>query len=639
MSTASAGASTTGSGRSTVAGTRPAWASTSPDAGPAAGSARVDMRVWLSLRDPAGVAALVASVNDPSSPNYHHYLTPAQFDAAYAPTASQADAVASWLNSTGLAVTSVASNYRYVAASGSVAQVERALGVSLRNYNVRGQVWRAPANDPSAPSDIRSNILTITGLDTGDHSMHPASSSTFSPPPAFVNAPPLSTFYGQDSDGKSIAGSPTLPAFDGSAQPWVEQGYTPPQLRSAYGISGTGLTGTGTTVAIVDAYYSATMVQDANTYASRNDPSAPSLVAGSNYFESLPATFTNSGPCAANSWQGEETLDVEAVHGIAPNATIRYFGASSCNDPDLLDALTRVVEDGHANVISNSWSGLEAQTSAGTAAAYETVFSQAIAEGMTVAFSSGDDGDELAATGTKQVDYPSSDPLITSVGGTSIGIDSKGRFAGQDGWGTMKSTLNTTSNSWNTASFLYGAGGGCSVLFSEPAYQSGSAAAGNIGSACAGTGPNGTTGRGVPDIGLDADPNTGYLVGETQLFPHHVVSYGQYRIGGTSLACPLFSAMLALADQGHISIAQANQYLYRLTSGITDIQASRGILPNPANARADFVNGVDSSSGTVYSMRAFGHDSSLPVTAGWDQVTGLGSFNGGVYSALTKLAG
>lgn len=640
FSAAAAGAATSASGRAAVPGTRPAWAVSSPDVGPSAGTGHVDLRVWLSLRDPAGAAALAASVSDPSSPDYGHYVTAAQFDAAYAPTASQAQAVASWLRSSGLAVTSVASDNRWVAAGGSVSQVEQAFGVSLHDYNVRGQVWRAPANDPSVPSGIRSTVLTVTGLDTGDHSMHPASSSTFSPPAAFVNAPPMSTYYGQYSDAKPVNGSPVLPPYQGSAQPWVEQGYTPPQLRSAYGVASSGLNGAGTTVAIVDAYFSATMVQDANTYVSRHDPGSPNLVAGQNYFESLPTSFTNSGPCSANTWQGEETLDVESVHGIAPNATIKYFGASSCMDADLLDALTRVVQDGTANVISNSWSGLESQTTAGTAATYESVFTQAIAEGMTVAFSSGDDGDELAATGTKQVDYPPSDPLVTSVGGTSIGIGSKGTFAGQDGWGTMKASLNTTTDSWNTPRFQYGAGGGCSVLFSEPAYQSGSSSAGNIGAACASTGPGGTTGRGVPDIAMDADPNTGYMVGETQLFPQHVIAYGEYRIGGTSLACPLFAAELALADQSaHRSIAQANNFLYQLSSGVTDVTSGKGTLRDVGNARADFVNGVDASNGTVYSMRLFGQDSSLPVTTGWDQVTGIGTFNGGIFSALTKLAG
>lgn len=617
-------------GRAAVAGVRPAWATQARDKGATNSGNRVDLRVWLSLRDPGAVARLVAAVTNAASPEYGHYLTPAQFDAAYAPTAGQANTVASWLRSAGLQVTSVPSTHRYVAASGSVGQVDRAFAVSLRNYAVGRNVWRAPTTNPAVPTALRSVVLTVTGLDTGDHSMRPASTPPPpAPPAAFVNAPPLSSYYGAQPGTFEADGTTPLPKFNGATLPYVVRGYTPPALRSAYGVASSGLTGRHTTVAITDAYYSGTIVSDANTYTANHDAKAPKLVTGTNYFQSLPSSFTQQGLCAASSWLGEETLDVEALHAIAPKATIKYFAAASCQDRDLLDALTRVVNDGSVNVVSNSWDGLESQTTPGTAAAYETLFQQGIAEGMTFSFSSGDDGDELAATGTKQADYPASDPYVTAVGGTSIGIGSSGTFVGQTGWGTDKATLNTTSGTWNTPAFQYGAGGGCSALFSEPSYQSGTS---NVTSSCNGA-------RGEPDIAMNADPNTGFLVGETQTFPHHVVQYGEYRIGGTSLASPLFAAMLALADQdAKTSIAEANVLLYRLTSGISDVlpEGQPVTLPDSGNVRADYVNGVDASNGTVYSVRTFGQDSSLPLTSGWDEVTGLGTLNGSVFSALAS---
>lgn len=613
-----------------LTGVRPSWATSARGIGAASASNRVSLRVWLSLRDPAAVAQLVKSVTNPKSPLYGHYLTPAQFNARYAPTAAQASAVASWLRSTGLQVTSMPSTHRYVAASGSVSQVQRAFGVSLDNYTVGAHTWRAPANNPTVPSSLSSTVLTITGLDTGNHSMHPASLRPPAPPPAFVNSPPFSTSYGQLPATFEADGTTPLPQFNGQTLPYVVQGQTPPLLRSAYGAAGTLLDGTGTTVAITDAYFSGTIVSDANQYVDNHDPGSPHLAQGTNYFQSLPSSFRQAGLCDASGWEGEETLDVEAVHAIAPKATIKYFGASSCQDADLLDALARVVNDPSVDVVTNSWSGLESQETPGITAAYETIFQQGIVEGMTFSFSSGDNGDELAATGTKQVDYPSSDPFVTSAGGTSIGIDSGGNFVGQTGWGTRRATLNTTSGTWNTPAFQYGSGGGCSVLFSEPAYQTGISATGMCGGH-----------RGVPDISMDGDPNTGFLVGETQTFPQHVIKYGEYRIGGTSLSSPLFAGMLALADQAAgTSIAEANVLLYSLSSSITDVQAEGqpGSLPDQGNVRADYANGVDASGGTVYSVRTFDQDSSLSTGTGWDEVTGLGTLNGTVIGALAQAA-
>jgi len=616
--------------RATVTGARPSWATSGHYAGAAAASDRVSLRVWLSLRDPGAVAQLVKSVTNPARPQYGHYLTPAQFNARYAPTASQASAVASWLRSTGLQVTSVPSTHRYVAAGGSVSQVEQAFGVALNNYTVGQHMWRAPATSPTVPSSLRSTVLTITGLDTGNHSMRPTSSRPQPPPAGFRNSPPFSSSYGANPATVEGDGTTPLPQFNGRTLPYVVQGYTPPLLRSAYGVTGSNLDGTGTTVAITDAYFAGTIVNDANTYVTKNDPGSPSLVEGQNFFQSIPSSFSQTHLCNADGWPGEETLDVEAVHGIAPQAHIKYFAAASCEDTDFIDALTRVVNDGSIDVVSNSWAGFETQETPGITAAYENVFRQGIAEGMTFSFSSGDDGDELAASGTKQVDYPSSDPLVTAAGGTSIGVGSDGTFTGQTGWGTMKATLNTTSGQWNTPAFLYGAGGGCSALFSEPTYQVGT----NADGMCPGN-------RGVPDISMDADPNTGFLVGETQTFPHHVIQYDQYRIGGTSLASPLFAGILALADQAAgTSIAEANVLLYSLGSSITDVQAEGqfGSLPDQGNVRADYVNGVDASGGTVYSVRTFDQDSSLSTGTGWDEVTGLGTLNGTVISALAQAA-
>ena len=140
----------------------------------------------------------------------------------------------------------------------------------------------------------------------------------------------------------------------------------------------------------------------------------------------------------------------------------------------------------------------------------------------------------------------------------------------------------------------------------------------------------------MPDVGLDADPNTGMLIGITQRFPEGT-QYGEYRIGGTSLASPLFAGMTALSLQNGATAGAGllNPTIYdNAGSGMfTDIAgapADKGVV------RSDFANGLDSSAGMLYSVRTFNQDSSLKTTAGWDDVTGVGSPNPGwldVFSA------
>lgn len=634
-------------GRAPLHGTRPAQTRNAVERGRTPGGTPVRLRVWLAYRDPAQVRALAAAVSDPTSPLYGHYLSPAQFDSRFGPTPAMSAAVAGWLRQAGLHVDAVPGDSRYVEASGTVAQAEAAFAVPLEDYAVRGTTVRAPAGDPSVPSDLSGDVLTVTGLDTADHMLRPAAPRPEPPPPAFVNAPPYSTDYGALPAAYEADGTTALPSFDGHVLPYPVRGYTPVQLRGAYGVTATGLTGAGTTVAITDAYESGTIVADANQYAANHDPSAPALVAGESFTQSLPRAFTDQQRCGAGGWPVEETLDVEAVHAIAPAAHIAYFAAANCNDPAFIDALQRAVEDPAVDVVSNSWAGLESQETAGVIGEYEQVFQQGIIEGKTFSFSSGDNGDELAATGSVQVDYPASDPYVTAAGGTSVAIVHDA-LIGQTGWGTQKAALLTdpsgTPTGWGTPGFIYGSGGGTSALFAQPGYQQGAVA-----------GPR----RGVPDISMDADPTTGMLVGETQTFPRSgpggghghggTVAYGEYRIGGTSLASPLLAGMLTLADQaalasGHETIAQANVLLYQVAAdhgaGIVDVlaQGQDGTMPDVGNVRVDYANYVDASAGTVYSVRTFGQDSSLSLGPGWDNVTGLGTLDGSILATLAGLA-
>ena len=139
--------------------------------------------------------------------------------------------------------------------------------------------------------------------------------------------------------------------------------------------------------------------------------------------------------------------------------------------------------------------------------------------------------------------------------------------------------------------------------------------------------PENSSGRGVPDVGLDGDPTTGMLIGLTQTYPDGAEQYGEYRIGGTSLSSPLFAGMSALLQQHTASrLGFLNPTIYAQfgSRSFTDI---KGTPPDAGNVRVDFVNGVDATDGLVYSVRTFKQDSSLQIGPGWDDVTGVGSPN------------
>jgi subtilase family serine protease len=603
----------------------PTWTAHAHSLGTASGTARVSARVYLAPR--GGFAALAQAATaaaTPGSATYHHFLTSAQYAARYQPTSAAVAKVSAWLRSSGLTVGAVEAHHRYVAVSGTVAAADKAFSTSIRRYTHNGRSVQAPATAVKVPAALISTVLTVAGLDTTPATMKPASVSPDknpSPPPAgFRNARPCSSTYGQIKANYEADYSTPLPKFQGHTLPYAVCGYTGVYLRSAYE-QGTNLDGSGQTVAITDAYASPTIAKDAERYASTHGDG--SYAAGQFTQAEPTGKFNRGSQCGPSGWYGEETLDVEAVHAMAPGANVRYYPSPSCYDDDFLATLANVVDEDVAQVVTNSWSDFE-QNEGPLVPAYEQVFMQGGMEGISFSFSSGDDGDNLAATGLKQVGYPSSDPYVTGIGGTSDAIDSTGNFRFQTGWGTVKYTLSSDGSSWDRLGFTSGGGGGYSTLFNRPAYQDGAV--------------TNSPYRGVPDVALDADPTTGFLVGETQTFPEGI-HYGEFRLGGTSLASPLFAGMTALALQnsapGGAGLLNPTIYANKGSAAFTDIA---GAPSNVGNVRVDFANSVDASAGLLYSVRLFDHDSSLTVRKGWDDVTGVGSPNPGYFDIYGSTA-
>jgi subtilase family serine protease len=620
-----------GASRHVVPGSKPSWTAVAPEAAAVPSGRLVHARVWLTPRNATQLDALAQAVSDPSSAQYGQFITADQYDAQYAPTAAQVGQVTQWLTQSGLSVTATGPDNHFVAVAGSASAVASAFGASLADYLVNGKPAQAPVADVSVPDSLAGLVTAVTGLSTLGHAMKPAD---FGAPDAFVNATPCSSYYGQQT-------ARTLPRFQHQTLPYAVCGYTPDQLRGAYGVNGFGSRhdlGRGQTVAITDAYDEPSLLADANTYAQRQGDQAFSH--GQFQDRSVPEDASTGDACGGNGWYGEQALDVEAVHGMAPGANVLYYGAASCFDDDLLAALSQIVHDNKASIVTNSWGGptfivVDGQVvnvlDPATVAAYESVFKQGAVQGIGFMFSSGDDGDELAAWGYAHPDFPTGDPWVTSVGGTSLAIDRRENRAFETGWGTEKYGLSSDGSSWAlTVPFLYGAGGGISQVFPEPAYQRG--VVGRV------------SGRAVPDVAMDADPTTGMLVGQTQnfslpsAFGPAGVHYGEYRIGGTSLASPLFAGAeaVAQANEGGHRIGFANPLVYflaRIPGEFYDVTPQG----DPGNVRADYNNGQNGNDGVVYSTRTFDQDSSLTTNRGWDDVSGVGSLTSHYFNWLSDL--
>jgi subtilase family serine protease len=621
--------------RAAIPGTHPAWATASArmSSRPVT-SGTVTARVYLAGQDAAGLAAFATAVSTPGNALYGHYLTPAQVMERYGPTQAQVSAVTSWLTGAGLTVTKVADEMGgYVAVQGSVRAAVRAFGVTFGTF--RGpdrRADRAPEQTATAPVSVASAVLTVSGLDTATHDMRPT--DTLPPPgPNYWVAPPCSAYYGQ-----KIAAD--QPSAYGKKQPWVNCGYTPQQIRGAYHVSQSGMTGKGVTVAIIDAYASPTMPGDANQFSqvTGNQPFAPGQ-----YRQYLAASFddTAANECDAQGWYGEQTLDIEAVHGMAPDANVTYIGAADCTDQGLGDALSLVVSNHLASIVSNSWGEPADDTS--IIPVYEQLFRAGAAEGIGFFFSSGDSGYESPAedpgSDMRQTDYPPESPNVTSVGGTSLAIGRANNYEFETSWGTLLDPLSADGTSWQStppgqypSGYDGSSGGGVSYDFTQPSYQRGV-----VPDSLATSLPNGTTSatpmRVEPDVSALADPGTGMLVGQTTLQPNGTsYAFSLSRIGGTSVACPTFAGIEADAQQaaGH-PLGFANPAIYQRygTSAFHDVTNNPLGPGYLAQVRNNYTDPYTKTGPLITYLRTLGIDGegadALPAVKGYDDSTGVGS--------------
>lgn len=646
--------------RTALSGSRPAWAQTKSLKSAAPAADPVNIRVYLPWRNQAQAERTALAVSTPGSSMYHKFLTAAQFRQQFAPSRSDVNAVQQFLRASGFSIVDTPTNNHYVAAEGTVAEAQSAFGTKLGEYAAYGKVLRAPESDVTVPAALKGLVQGVTGLDQSFLLQHPTN-SVGNDPKQNHGAPGVGFRAGQPCSlwfGEKTVSTPKISAYTTSTKPLAPCGYTPAQVRGLYGLDALTQDGTGQTVAFVGANASPTLKQDVAEYSSLHGLPAPSIteiVAPGVYRH--PDTHQQ----IPGDYYGEETLDAEAIHTTAPGAKLLYVASSNAYQ-DFDASINHIVDRQLSHIISISYGFSGEGVPRGFINSLNNTFIQAVATGIGIYVSSGDNGDEVTTFGSPQVDFYADSPFVTAVGGTSASITPSGTVAASLPYSAVDdpaSALNTTGwtrdfeVAWQTGfdpisptatdhitsapyeldgtlaaplpgAFFGGGGGGVSAVFAEPSYQQ--AAIGSM------------PGRAVPDISALGDPNTGFLVGQTQQFSDGTY-YDEYRIGGTSVAAPLMAGMAAVADQVNGSpLGFLNPRIYGAYSSSTasyydvdqaDLFGTSVKDALPAVVRVNYVNSEDASGGLSYSLRTLEEPAqTLHSTRGYDTATGVGTPNG-----------
>jgi subtilase family serine protease len=609
-------------GRTAYPQAHPAWASPANAAGAAAADTTIEGEIALTVPDEAGAEALATAVSTPGSPRFHHYVSPGEWISRFAPSKSDLNDVLSFLKGQGFVITGVPTSRLFVVFRGTPDQFTNAFDVKVQRYRVHGTMLNGPAGTPSLPAAVAGKVGSLS-LDDGRLLTRPGATkadTSASPKPAAATLPTVqcSDYFGQHTQ--------TFPeAYGKTVFPTNICGYVPSQIRAMYGLTN-GPRGKGQTIAIVDAYASPTIVRDVNTYSAANGE--PGLT-GDTYSQIVPtpAQFVDKEACQGPSaWQSEQTLDVESSHGIAPQAHILYSGGFNCGG-GLDVALSRILDSRLSTIVSNSYGNLGEDVGDTALAVGRHQELQAAAEGIGLYYSSGDDGDDSVDLGTPAVDFPSSSPWVTSVGGTSVGLDKKGKVTLETGWGDSRDPLVAGADGTLAygqplpGTFFGGAGGGVSSIFPEPAYQRGVVPAALSGGK-----------RTVPDVAALADPFTGFSIGIRPIVDDDTLATGPFEnetFGGTSLASPITAAEVAVAQQQtHTQLGFANPTLYAVARVAPGVFRDAKAAPN--TALAAFSNGLQTDV-----LVTLDGDSSLRTTRGYDEVTGIGSLTFSGWSRVT----
>jgi subtilase family serine protease len=677
-----------------VAHNTPTFVSTAKNLGAEDPAKTIEVSVWLNLHDRAALDALAQQLYDRTSPNYRHWLKNSDF-ARFAPTAAEAATVQKFFESHNLKVVTTGPNNLFVRARGTVSDVQSAFHVTLNNYQVHGKVVRSNDRDPYIDGAAAPLVRTVSGLDTGTFA-HPAMSRTATLPavkssvttaaaaPKPANVTPADFYNSNCFDGTEKETFVSAPDYGGPLPTLTIKGnhlnlqsltsagcgYTPPAIQTAYNLTGLyneGYTGAGQTIAIIDWCGSSTIQSDANAFSAQFG--LPALTSSNFSIINTPSPSF----CEAAD-QVEINIDVEWSHAVAPGANINLIVPPDSTFQNIDEAEYLTIYDGLGTVISGSYGAPEAFVSTTELETGNLLSELAAVYGISANFSSGDDGDFSAFYGETTVSYPADSPWSTAVGGVTLALNSDNSIAWQAGWGNNETFLAEEGFVedpvyYGDDGFIGGSGGGpstcvtvdsnynCLAGFPKPAFQK--SLPGKE--------------RQLPDISWLADPYTGVAIAIS--VPGQLPELVWQVWGGTSVACPMFSGLWAIANQeseanGGPALGQAASHVYSLPAGTifdivpvtsktnvtaTEVDASgttaytaAEVLGGPTpNAPGKYVSAIwdyAAIQGTALVI-SFGTDCAVPspsfffdgtpcnassalhTKVGWDNVTGVGTPN------------
>ena len=373
--------------------------------------------VGLKRHNEAEFVDLLNRLYDPSSPDYHRWITSADFLTQFAPSQTDIDAVRQQLESHGLTIQRVSDNRVLVQATGTVAQIEKAFAIDINIYQLGAETHFSNDRNPSVPSSLRDVVESVTGL-TSLETMHHASEFEESPAATIVYTPlEIATIYNFPS---------RLNTFHG---------------KTIYD-------GKGITIAIATAY--TYLTSDVDYFWT--------------YYTAIKRTGTVSNVCVngcTSTLDYEPTLDVEWSGAQAPGANLLVYETPSSLFSDMSLMYSQIASDNSAQVVSISWGACESITGTSVMKTEDASFAQMASEGMTIFTGSGDGGAygyqySTPCDETKpklQIGFPASDPNVTAVGGTTLNATAQYKYKSESAW--------TYS------------GGGVSSYFAKPSWQVG----------------------------------------------------------------------------------------------------------------------------------------------------------------------
>lgn len=519
---------------------------------PSSQTLRID--VALPARNADAEKTAMKAMYTPGSASYHHFLTPSQWDAQYAPTAAQVNAVTSYLRQAGFTGVSAQPDQMLVTATGTVGSAEKAFDTTISRFSASGGDFLANTAAAKVPASLKGDVLGVIGLNTMAMPVpHPAAHTASS-----------------------------------SADPFIE--LPPKDFQNTYDAGGTP-TGQGTSIALLT---------EGNVASVTTDLRKAESVYG---LPQVPVTQVNVGPQSTDtSGLDEWDMDSQASTAMATTVNRLYlYNTGSLTDASIVPDIAAFVNQDKAKAMSASIGGCDIEPYLdGSLATTDEITEQGAMQGQTLFASSGDNGagcEFAASLGAPTVppgtNWPSSGTYTTAVGGTSLLTDSSGNRKTELGW--------------------IGSGGGISEV-ETPGWWTQDSDPGYTVSDVSG-------GRAVPDVALDADPNT--------FTAASIYVGGQPTgVGGTSLSSPLMLGAWARLESAHSnSLGLASIDFYALYDKVN---------PGTSVAGAAVVPSVDPKSVPGFTDIIAGDNGPYPAQPGYDMVTGIGAPD---IAALSKQLG